>query len=851
MATDVQTTEEASGRSEEPPLVKPPRRVHGIVMLASGAILAIFVLLLLEREQLEPLIVAGSILGVAGLLWSTGWWRNLKIVTAVVFDLLLIFAYTWSLGESLHVVVHGSRILYYATIDGNPSVQFSRALRDNPSGQGPDRIGLYAGADSDYVVTAFGTSSTPAANTPFGWLDNSLRFISPKPAWANIHLVAGPARHPIPTSRVVNVRGNFGSNPRGELEGSLGASAYLANLTSRQFIVSADLMRPDGTQGLLFGVGSRRYGYLLAIRMDHRDARWYYWNHGMEGACTCHRVATFSVHTEAMLQRTLRFLLPSIILGILLCLASIPFYLGLLRLLLPFRKRWENLDPLGRWRDKIGSRVADALAVGFTLSTIIVAAGVALRVDRALPTIEDTVTYLFQARTLALGRLWVPIPHHLAFFARPFVIAENGHWFGKYPPGWPMLMSIGAVFGKAWIINPIVTGLGLLVMYLIGRDMHSRPVALTAIALAATSPFVLQQGASYLSHPATWLFLGLFIYLLVIFDKRHKLVSRFTFRLTRSDALLLIGAGAALGMACMTREFDAAVFSLPFFFLLIRRPLAFLYVFLGFLVPTTLLLAYNKDVTGSFLSNAYVQAQPWDRLGFGTNIGGPDAYGAGFSLSRGIWNVAYNLEHLQPTLLGWPFFVALALAAIPFVLGRANHWDWLLLASSLCVVGGYAFYWASGVSGGFPRYWYIFAPWLFLLIARGLQELCRWPVRASHRPQMSMAAFVAPAVLVAMLVAFNLDTFLPQTVMDWSNPYARVVDEIKSRNIHHAVIFQVQPSIPSSQIYAGVFNENPPLLNGDIVWAKDRGRHDIRLMHQYPGRSYYRLDGATLTRLRP
>ena len=65
-----------------------------------------------------------------------------------------------------------------------------------------------------------------------------------------------------------------------------------------------------------------------------------------------------------------------------------------------------------------------------------------------LPHLEDEVAYLFQARTMALGRLTVDSPANPDAFWTPFVLDHRGQRFGKYPPGWPAFLALGvfAVF---------------------------------------------------------------------------------------------------------------------------------------------------------------------------------------------------------------------------------------------------------------------------------------------------------------------------------------------------------------------------------------------------------------------
>ena len=73
---------------------------------------------------------------------------------------------------------------------------------------------------------------------------------------------------------------------------------------------------------------------------------------------------------------------------------------------------------------------------------------------------------------------------------------------------------------------------------------------------------------------------------------------------------------------------------------------------------------------------------------------------------------------------------------------------------------------------------------------------------------------------------------------------------VQSRHLHNAVIFQRQHT-PQDSEYDVVFSENSPALNGNLIWAEDRGRKaNLAVMRAYPGRSYWLLDtNATATAL--
>jgi len=338
--------------------------------------------------------------------------------------------------------------------------------------------------------------------------------------------------------------------------------------------------------------------------------------------------------------------------------------------------------------------------------------------------------------------------------------------------------------------------------------------------------------------------------LVIVWFRQASFIPSFNLDFPGERGVLLVAAGLSLGLAFATRHLDAITQTLPFLLLLLRKPLSLVLVAAGSIPPIALLVLYNLAVTGNPTGGGYTQAAKYDRLGFGATIGGPPgSYGANFDLARGIWNIAYELEHLQIGLFGWPFFLGLAVIAVPFVAGRANRWDWFLVASCLCVIAAYGCYWASGVTGGFPRYWFAIVPWLCILAARGVKTLVCWPSAWLSRSRFQPAAALFPAGFLATMLFFNVNYFLPTNVLYYRNPAGAVAAAVQSAHIHHALIFQHQ-NTPQDSEYEVIFSQNSPLLNGDIIWAIDRGiKANREAMRTHPGRSYYLMNGQVITRI--
>ena len=166
------------------------------------------------------------------------------------------------------------------------------------------------------------------------------------------------------------------------------------------------------------------------------------------------------------------------------------------------------------------------------------------QITGGVPHSEDEVAYIFQGKTLAQNRLTVPTPANHRAFWTPFVVDYNGRRFGKYPPGWPALLSLGLRLNAPWLVN---AGLGVLTLALIarlGRCFYRPQVGLGAAGLGLVTPGFLFLSGSFLSHPASLFWSTLALAALFCSPRRRQSIAAGV-------------AGLALGAAFLTRPFAA------------------------------------------------------------------------------------------------------------------------------------------------------------------------------------------------------------------------------------------------------------------------------------------------------
>lgn len=463
---------------------------------------------------------------------------------------------------------------------------------------------------------------------------------------------------------------------------------------------------------------------------------------------------------------------------------------------------------------------------------------VADRIFEHVPHSEDEVAYLFQAKVLAQNRLTVPTPRNAAAFWSPFVVDYQGVRFGKYPPGWPLLLSLGVRLGVPWLINALLAVLTLTLIAQLGREFYSPIIGLGAAELGLVTPGFLFLSSSLLSHAVSlfWVTVALWAF----------------FRLTQASgrsAFYAVIVGGALGAAFITRPFAALgvglVLGLFLLTLLLRGEVAWSilpWLVWGGLSLALLLPLYGWAISGSPTFNPYLLVWPYDRLGFGPEVG-PH----GYTLHDAIFiNTHLKLMALTTGLFGWPGWSNLLFLPIPFLSRQANRWDGLLLGLSGGVIFIHIFYWAfGGVDGGFPRYYYEALPAFLLLTTRGIYLLGQSLDRLQPRLRY------LPLLLVITFVIYNFFWTLPPLLAAQKGKYnitPEPLQVVEEANLAKPALIIVK-KVESWSDFAAPFTANSPTLDGEVVYAIDwNPALTQQVRAQFAGRHCWELQGQRLSR---
>jgi hypothetical protein len=532
----------------------------------------------------------------------------------------------------------------------------------------------------------------------------------------------------------------------------------------------------------------------------------------------------------------------------------------------------------------------DQLAVILSLLAIFLAALVTQYIYEGVPHLEDEIAYAWQARLLAEGKLSIPAPFHPKSFLVPFVVDYEGQRFGKYPPGWPLVLSAGVWLGARQLVNPLLAGLGVWLTYLLGKRLFGQVSGLLAAGLTLISPFFLMNSGSLLSHPLGLVLSAGFALLWLAGFGRRETPPRWRYTL---------GAALVLGFLILARPFTAVGVALPFaahgLYLLFspgRAPeqrwqtRTHLLAFGGLaLALAAVLFLWQYRVTGDPFLNPYTLWWEYDRVGFGEGIG---VVPGGHRLEIARINTRFSLNAGWRDLFGWAGYSWLFL---PFgLLAALKNWKGLLVGSvypSLVFI--HIFYWIGSELFG-PRYYYEGLYSLTLFTALGVSWLAGWlkhpdedagasdpppdvetagsvalyPVRLSglmervrfaysstsacvtslfnHPKALLARKTLVPAVLI-LLVYYNLFTFLPDRLWEMHGLYG-----ISRADLQPFLTQEAQALTPALVIvhsekwmsYGALIELEDPRLTTPFIFAWSRGpAADQTLAEDFPERNIY------------
>ena len=160
--------------------------------------------------------------------------------------------------------------------------------------------------------------------------------------------------------------------------------------------------------------------------------------------------------------------------------------------------------------------------LAFTASDIVSRA-----IFERLPHLEDEFAYLYQARLFARGDAYIETPAPVRAYWQPFLINLEGKRFGKYTPGWPLILAAGVEMGELWVINAWLSMLTVAVVYRLGREVYNPQTGAVAALLTAISPAAMLLSGSLMAHTLALFLTTLFLYALWRIERGRRVLLHF------------------------------------------------------------------------------------------------------------------------------------------------------------------------------------------------------------------------------------------------------------------------------------------------------------------------------------
>jgi hypothetical protein len=436
---------------------------------------------------------------------------------------------------------------------------------------------------------------------------------------------------------------------------------------------------------------------------------------------------------------------------------------------------------------------------------------------RDFPNSSDEYVYLYQAATMAAGRLWNQTPPASDALFFMYIDVGGPRIYGSFPPGWPLALTAAMVMHvPVWLVNPLLGLATVVLAALLARSLYGWRAAVWVAVTLAAMPYVLFNAASYFSHPLCGVLL-LGAACLAAGEQRDRWWAA-------------AGVGFLIAWAVVARYFTGVVCGIPIGLLLLRpkedvprgaririaaRRMAWMVaggmpwvVFLGW---------YDTMMNGSpwTLTTEVGTYARWFKPGFA--VRGLDLLGS---------HVGRHLLWTPPALI---VLYVLFLKRTPKA--RRTPLDWMLAAT---VVGLYCYFERGGNQYG-TRFHY--EAFLFATVFVIGQLFHRESLRGAAR--WERAAFAAFALsLAAMPVQLAAHALIERRVItERLDPFRTVQDA----HLRDAVVFIDERVGTTRPMRPYDLTRNGLTYDGPVLYANGTGpAEDCAVMAQFPGRSAYR-----------
>ena len=339
------------------------------------------------------------------------------------------------------------------------------------------------------------------------------------------------------------------------------------------------------------------------------------------------------------------------------------------------------------------------------------------------PYCMDEYNYLYQAKIFTKGKLFIEVPEKFESFRELYMVLKDNKLFSKYPPGFPLVLSIGVLLNITGLINPLIALITLITLYFFVKTLLGTKYGLLSVILMSTTPYFLGYSASYFSQPTSLLLTTLIFFLL----RKYELTSK--------DIFLFL-LGLVSGYSVLTRPLDSFCVLVPSYLYLIyilykRKDLKKAsYPILTFITIFGLFLTYNYILTGKISIATYPIVTGEFRV--------VDPHTEGFFENLKSISISYirnGVKYIPKLLLRYlliPTALFVPLFAIFGFFKFKSKWKWILILNFLMLIFFYNFHGGYGWPQYGARYYYSGFISLVILATVGFKHFIEMLKNKSH-----------------------------------------------------------------------------------------------------------------------
>jgi hypothetical protein len=462
-----------------------------------------------------------------------------------------------------------------------------------------------------------------------------------------------------------------------------------------------------------------------------------------------------------------------------------------------------RLDRLERAAILNHKRISYGLILLCGIATVVVAVAVL----QQFPNSSDEYVYVYQAETLSSGKLYYKAPPVEDSFGFNHIAEKDGIAVGRFPPGWPLVLSLFLFLGiPAALANPLLAIVSLFVFFRLASKIYNQHVALWGLVLLACSGFFLFNSGSFFSHTVCMLEGLLMVYFFYEYLQTKK----------PWHAIL---TGVFLSLIFLTRYYTAFLFFLPMACYLFHRQklkalLTFCYIGLGALPFVVFLLYYNYSITGDALTPVTVWAYADESLGFVN----------GHTLAKGVEHIIRRLimfMYWASPILLFLYFFYLIKKVRSSTLRVLSPEDYLFLL----LIVGYCFYYEIGGNQYGPRFYYEAFPFVILFVLNQIFS------RGAYWAKVLLYAGVIVMLIKIPLIAHREYKIIRERT--------DVYQKVQRAGLTNAVVILKSGTGVIRPMPTGDLTRNDAEFRNEVLYAVDNVEFNDELLRYFRDRNIY------------